>query len=219
LEAIRIPLPLRAIGSWTFMGASELRSIEFTDQPISHFGAWLFEGTQIGRLVLPCAVHTIECGAFQSVATLREVVVPERSQLTRIASRAFQSTSVRQIRLPSGFSQCELEAFLDCTELRTFEVPADSRLEFMPKGAFKGCTSLVSIVLPGVRSFSEDVFTDCPNLRAVKLALPEQTREQTDRNIRMPASLFHDYHVFVTYPRGSLKAAREQLRSEITDFA
>jgi hypothetical protein len=50
------------------------------------------------------------------------------------------------------------------------------------------------------------------------MALPAQTREQTDRNIYMPSNLFQDYHVFVTYPRGSLKAARDQLRNEIHDF-
>jgi hypothetical protein len=221
IEEIGIPATVNNIGSWTFFGAGQLHMIEFAGvvaQPIVHFGATIFEGTQVARVVLPASLHTIECGAFQCVSTLQEVVIPPDSALIRIAPRGLMGTRFKHVRLPAGFFQCELEAFCGCTELAEFNLPADSRLRFVPRGAFKGCSALTRVVIPGVSHFSDEVFHGCTKLRSARFALPGQTKEQRNRKIRIARDFFRGLRVFVTYPEVTLKAAREVLKECQGDF-
>jgi hypothetical protein len=103
-------------------------------------------------------------------------------------------------------------------QLAEFNLPADSRVRFVPWVAFKECSALTRVVIPGVSHFSDEVFHGCTKLRSARFALPGQTKEQRNRNIRIARDLFRGLRVFVTYPQATLKAAREVLKEYQGDF-
>jgi hypothetical protein len=181
IEEIRIPATVNNIDSWTFFGAGQLHTIEFAGgvvQPIVHFGARIFEGTEVARVVLPASLHAIECGAFQGVSTLQEDAIRPDSALIRMAPRGFMGTRFKHVRLPAGFFRCELEAVCGCTELAEFNLPADSRLRFVPRGPFKGCSALTRVVIPGVSHFCVRSSTDARSSGAPGSPSPVRRRNR-----------------------------------------
>jgi hypothetical protein len=218
IAEISIPPSVGDLGSWVFLESPNLRRVNVAPaSPIFHIGCWAFEGTRLEEFQVPAAVETIEAGAFQNLDTLHTLRFERGSRLVRIASNAFSCTSIGDLELPASLYQFELNVFERCTNLKRFALPADSKLENLGAGAFKD-SAVVVVQLPGIRSLGEEIFKGCRKLKVVKFALAEQDKVQQQREIRIPHDLFADQQrVFVTYPTGTLKRERAQLKRTVTD--
>jgi hypothetical protein len=201
------------------MGCTKFETINFHPaQQIAHFGAWIFENTRISSLQIPDSVETIDIGAFQGTRSLTQVTFGADSRLIRLGSRCFADSGLREIFPPASVYQFEVEVFCGCQALKSFVLPADSGLEYLAEGAFRN-SGVQLIVAPGIRVLADNPFPDCPSLRSVKFALPEQTKDQTDRDINLPPDLFGGKNVYVIYPEGTLRAARLPMKAANYTFA
>jgi hypothetical protein len=215
LPRFALPAGVTDLGSWVFLGCAELRALVLEPAQIPFIGCWLCEGTQIETIAVPASVEVIEAGAFENLQSLRAVEFPGESRLTRIASRAFAGTGLAgAVALPASLARFELEVFDRCARLTEVTLPVNSALESLCKGAFQN-SGVVRLVLPGIKHLAEDVFVGCAQLRSVRFVLPGQSDEMRKREIRVPPKIFDGIDVHVIYPQGTLKRARQLMKSSI----
>ena len=143
----------------------------------------------IYELILPEGVEEIADGAFDGLATLAKVTLPD--SLRRIGARAFAETALSEVKLPVGVTEIGESAFRECQNLKTVtmarggpEIGASAfqgciRLERfqLPEGtmaiggsAFEGCTGLRNMKIPNsVTSLGEAAFQHCEGLQSMTL--------------------------------------------------
>ena len=113
------------------------------------------------------AVTTISSGAFQNMAALKNVTLPDG--LTAIGNYAFEScTSLALTSLPAGLTSIGYNAFGSCTSLALTSLPAG--LTSVALLTFDGCTSLALTSLPdGITSIGNSAFKGCTSLALTSL--------------------------------------------------
>ena len=144
LKNVTINEGLVTIGSWAFVGCSELQSISF-----------------------PSTLFQIGYSAFNGCANLREVVFNEG--LKYIGTKSFEYChSLESINFPSTLLKISNLAFNTCG-LRVVEL--NERIHMIEDHVFAGCTALREVILldEGVYNMGNMVFTHCPSLESFKL--------------------------------------------------
>jgi hypothetical protein len=221
LEEMTFPPKLKDYGSWMFFGAQKIRKVEFTQgSGVYHIGAWNFEDTKLTEFTVPNTVHTIEAGAFWRINTLTSVRFEKGSQLVRIASNAFSETPITgTLNLAATLHVLDIETFQKTPRLEAVTTPAESECDILHPRIFEQ-SGIKLVQFPGVRVIEDDVFKECTALRVARFALPTQSRTQQQREVIFPVNIFQSTpRVFVTWPTGTLKKARNDITEALVgDF-
>ena len=146
LKSIEIPASVRSIGDFA-LGSSFLNTIRFEDGDESlTLGTDIFDRPGTGvplKSVYLGRNLVVEKSPFQSIRTIREVVIGEK--VNAIIDHAFDGC----ISLESVTIQKYLKSIGSC--------------------AFRNCESLENIILPAVKSINRNAFENCLSLKAIDL--------------------------------------------------
>ena len=134
------------IGEDAFYGCESLTEVHLSDGTLKEIGVTAFgECRNLGELVIPDSVETIDEYAFGSCYSLTDVTLS--NNLTSLGYNAFyRCLALEQIELPDSLTELEGEVFYMCTKLKSVKLP--SQLESIGVGAFQYCSALESVTLP-----------------------------------------------------------------------
>lgn len=133
-----------------------------------------FDSNQdIGGVILPDSVYSIDEETFISCDNLTSVILPESLEL--IGYSAFCGcSSLSDISLPSSVRKIRDAAFCNCESLTQITIPA-SVCE-IGEEVFSGCEGLTEVTFLGVvNEIGENCFMECSNL--TKIIVPDKMKE------------------------------------------
>jgi hypothetical protein len=223
IEKITIPGKCKNVGEWTFLGTSTLKEVTFAgglNQPARNIGIRWLKGTQVSSLVIPTSSTAVKDCAFEDLKDLKNITITQDVKIDIIGFRAFANTKVTALRFGNDLREIEPEAFEGCGELTTVELPGESKLRRLKHHLFHDCVKLKKLVLPGIEGFDSAPFDGCAALRVIKFTLLNQGKALRTRVISLPdTGLFPETaRVFIAYPEGTLKDARNRLKDHPGDF-
>ena len=202
VTSLSIPQSVENIGMCAFRAMVNLESITFEeDSKITKFDEGIFYGTnKLEKITLPTSLQTINLNAFYSCTILKEVIVPDGSQLLTINKGAFNlcdnlekvefqgsceletiaagvfnnKTKLEYFKFPASVTTIGDGAFLGCTSLETAMFPEEAEITTIGKGAFAGC-GLISFTVPkNVTTIDREAFRGCTALTGVSLSAKTQ---------------------------------------------
>lgn len=178
ITSISFPNSITSIGSRSFFGCKNLKSVKISDLaawcgvsiglygPMTYANHLYLNEEEITELVVPNGVTLIANRAFSGCNAFTSIILPE--SLGSIGDGAFEGCScVSVISIPNNVKTIGNEAFSECSSLS--EINIGNGVESVGKEAFKNCTQLVSIELPNVTIIEEKLFSGCNSLKSVVL--------------------------------------------------
>lgn len=123
----------------------------------------------LGNVVLPDSVNTIDCGAFKQCESLTSILIP--NGVTNLESEVFAGcTALSSVTLPTELNVIGLYAFQGCTSLKSIKLP--DAVHEIPYYAFEGCTALSFVILPAeLEIIEESAFRGCSSLKEIALPI------------------------------------------------
>jgi hypothetical protein len=133
------------------------------------YRAFIFND-DIGVVILPDSVYSIDEEAFTSCDNLTSVILPESLEL--IDYSAFSGcSSLSDISIPSSVRTIRDGAFCCCESLTKITIPA--AVCEIGKEAFSGCENLTEVTFLGeVQEIGENCFMECSDL--TKIIVPDK---------------------------------------------
>ena len=118
---------------------------------------------------LPTSVKKISYYAFGMCENIREVVIPDGSELNEIGRSAFYRSGLKKINLEkSKVTKLERQCFHSC-ELETIILP--ETLNKIGELAFWSCHELTRVVVPdSLQRLGDDCFVECSSLKVLDLS-------------------------------------------------
>ena len=158
LQKIYLPTTLTEIGANAFLGCTALSDVHISDllryieidfedssaTPGSFARRFFLNGSPVTHFDLPSGTTEIKKFAFQGMATLKSITLPEG--LLSIGSDAFLNCGIEALTLPDSLRSIGSYAFADNKALRSVRLP--KTLTALPSGIFSSCTSLKTLSLP-----------------------------------------------------------------------
>ena len=170
LQEITIPNNVKNIGWYAFGTCSSLHSVIFEDtdeQPaqITSFEYGSFaECGSLQQITLPRSLKYINHGLSNN--GLKEIIVPDGSQLEKIYDYEFSYTNDLEKLIFQGscnkLTYIGAYAFQNHTKLRSFVIP--STVTTIGKNAFQGCTGLTDLTFQEasqIKTINEGAFSNC----------------------------------------------------------
>lgn len=132
------------------------------------YGSFSFND-DIGVVILPDSVYSIDEEAFMSCDNLTSVILPESLEL--IDYSAFSGcSSLSDISIPSSVRKIRDAAFCCCESLTKITIPA--AVCEIGEEAFSGCENLTEVTFLGaVQEIGKNCFLECSNL--TKIIVPD----------------------------------------------
>jgi hypothetical protein len=167
LTTINIPDSVVAIGSMSFQGCTDLKSITLP-KLIDTIPANLFYGSGITSISIPPLVKTIGTSAFQNCTGLTSIYIPPTVSV--IPTSCFYGCSnITKIRIPSLVTLIKDSAFANCTKLKRIVLPYS--LTTIEGQLFYACSNLRDITLfNSITSIGMNAFYNCTSLENLKLS-------------------------------------------------
>lgn len=126
-----------------------------------------FSNKDIETVEIHSSVLEIKNHAFSNCNNLKEVIIPDDSQLKRIGAYAFSNcVSLEKMDLKRNLHAIEPYSFMGCSKLKSVEFPEESRVVEIKKGAFLGCVNLENMLLNGnIKKIGHYSFAGCYKLK------------------------------------------------------
>ena len=134
---------------------------------VEYIGHMAFYGCEnLARIRLPKTLKKIEKHAFLNCFKLKQLEIPEDSQLQFIGESAFENcSSLENLSLPKTLNHIGKNAFRACRSLQSVRLPLDGNLGIVTEDAFFNCSSLEKVTLPKhVTTINERAFYGCESL-------------------------------------------------------
>ena len=104
------------------------------------------KSTTVESVILPSSVRYIGNEAFSWCTELKQIYIPNNSQLTTINNSAFYLChQLEKITLPTGLKTISASAFRECWNLKKINIPGTCTE--VGNDAFSWCTSLSNIII------------------------------------------------------------------------
>ena len=181
LTEIMIPYTLKAIANHTFMGCTQLSTVEFGGPSnLKGIGNEAFRGCPITDITIPESVESIEWGAFYGCSQLENLTFKSPSKLKYIGGSAFNGNygnknKIWQVTIPASVDSIADYAFSNSQNLGTVKFEEGSNLRIIGNGAFD-YTPITEIQIPeGVERIGEGAFQNCKSLTSI--SFPEGLKE------------------------------------------
>ena len=156
----------------SLIGKSDIKSDNFD---ILHFAS-----RDITKINIPSNIKIISSYAFDHCKKLKEIEIPNDSNLEQIGKYAFASTYINQINIPSKVINIKRKAFFFCHKLSKVEIPINSKLQIIDDSLFE-YTNIKKIYIPSnVLMICESSFYKCYKLSNVEI--PTDSKLQTIEN-------------------------------------
>lgn len=108
---------------------------------------------------------------FQSLPNLREIIIPENSELKKIEWLAFNWTSgLEKINIPPSCKSIESQTFKGMKNLKDVDL---SNVDSLGKEAFSGCISLEHVTVGKKVNDIGGIFNGCTNIRDITFLCPD----------------------------------------------
>ena len=180
-----IPEGVTKIGSFTFYGCENLRSIVIPEG-VTEIGYNAFYGCEnLQSFIIPKGVTKIGPLAFSGCHNLRSIVIPE--SVNEIEIKAFSGCkNLQSVVIPESVNKIGNGAFCGCEKLadengfaivrnvlysyhgNDSNVVIPKHVEKIGKSSFFHCEKLQSIVIPeGITEIESSAFVGCENLQRV----------------------------------------------------
>lgn len=204
LSSIEIPKSVKAIGSYCFAVASNLKQIELPPQ-IKIIEEFAFTGSGLTSIVIPDNVTIIKDGAFSNCGALRNIKLPKN--LNEIKGNAFPSGRVNiEIDSSSAIyldSQYILYSNENTSVSQYFgssnSITIPNKVQYIHAGAFKSKQSLVSVSFEensDLQYIEREAFVNCINLvyfsfgnKLISIGLNAFSNTQLTMDIVFPSNL------------------------------
>lgn len=172
LTSLSLPSSVERVDSSAFEGASNLKTITFSDgrKGLKKIGSLAFKDcSSLESIDLSNAEITeIPVRAFENCTSLKSIKLP--STVTKIADNAFAGCSnLEEIK---GLEQCKISelsatAFDGCVRLKDINL-SNATIATIPDQIFSGMRGLISATVPKtVTSIGTEVFYACKNLEMI----------------------------------------------------
>ena len=173
---VNISKGITSIGSYSFIGCNNLKSIIIPDSVIS-IGSYAFrQCTKLESVNMPKYIENIGDYCFSECTRLNNIVIP--SKVTSISRGMFYGCkNLNLVTLHNHIESIRFSAFRLCTRLTSINIP-DS-VKSIDGFAFNNCTGLINVNIPdSVISMGNSVFRDCINLE--KVTIPNSLKSIPD---------------------------------------
>lgn len=125
---------------------------------IKQIGPFSFCQSLIENIFIPPHVIEISKGAFYHCYDIKNIEIPDDSNLKIIGPYAFYNILINKIRIPKSVTNIGANAFEVCYKLQLVEIPADSELQIIGKYAFAGCSFRSFLIPPHLKEIDYKVF-------------------------------------------------------------
>ena len=145
---------------------------------VEYIGHMAFYGCEnLVRVVLPKTLKKIDKNAFQNCYELKQLEIPEDSNLQFIGESAFENcSSLDKLSLPRSLNYIGKNAFRACRSLQSVRFPLDGALEKVGEDTFFNCSGLEEVTLPKcVTVIEKRAFYGCESLWDINM--PQSLRE------------------------------------------
>lgn len=172
LTSLSLPSSVERVDSLAFEGASNLKTITFSDsgKGLKKIGSLAFKDcSSLESIDLSNAEITeIPVRAFENCTSLKSIKLP--STVTKIADNAFAGCS--NLEEIEGLEQCKISelsatAFDSCVRLKDINL-SNATIAAIPDQIFSGMRGLISATVPKtVTSIGTEAFYACKNLEMI----------------------------------------------------
>ena len=172
LTSLSLPSSVERVDSLAFEGASNLKTITFSDsgKGLKKIGSLAFKDcSSLESIDLSNAEITeIPARAFENCTSLKSVKLPPT--VTKIANNAFSGCS--KLEEIEGLEQCKISelsatAFDSCVRLKDINL-SNATIAAIPDQIFSGMRGLISATVPKtVTSIGTEAFYACKNLEMI----------------------------------------------------
>lgn len=204
ITEVSIPATIKNIGTFAFMGCSELTRVDITDltawcdidmadgfsNPLYYGHDLYLDGHVLDNIIIPEGLTVIKESTFTGCG-MRTVTLP--ASVTEINDLAFYGCpNLEEVELPSTLTAFGTSAFDSCTALK--DIHLGNNVDTIGGWAFNGCSSLTSINIPAsVTTIGEDAFNGCSNLGYVDIGSVESWCKISFSNANSnPLSIAHN---------------------------
>ena len=155
LEKIALSPSLNFIGTYAFMGCSNLKEVHITD-----LSAWCTMNFEEGG-------NPLSIGAMLYLNGQAVTALDVPADVSAIGTYAFDGyKALTQVNLPAGLAEIGQNAFRNCSAIESITIPAS--VQRIGDYAFSGCDALTELVLEeGVGKISAYALADCPSLNGI----------------------------------------------------
>ena len=205
LTKVIIPYTVKTIGSGAFRDDNNLESFTFEDTDAHRAQVttlpWLilYNSHKLTSLTLPRSVETLESFTLGRCGNLKEIIVPDGSNLTTLKAYSFcqltdalnlekftfkgtnklkaigdgvfqNMTNFNNFVIPNTVTSIGANAFQSCSGLTNLSFQAGSQIKTIRQGAFSDC-GITSITIPeSVQTIEREAFRNCSALTKVNLS-------------------------------------------------
>lgn len=163
----KLPSEITSIGSYAFVGCTEMDSITIPGS-VTSIGSYAFLNcSSLTSIKIPSGVSEIAEGTFKDCSRLTSIEIP--SNIQSIGDEAFAYCyGLTSLSIPYGVESIGENAFASCEKLASVGIPASVRS--VGRYAFYYCQSLKSVVIPeGVKAIDDGCFLGCNSLSYISL--------------------------------------------------
>ena len=182
IKTIKIPTSVTTIGSYAFVGCTNLRSIEYNNPTVKSIGNSAFDGCfSLETINIPDSVTAIGEYAFRAAGTGmmafaekgpglsgegKDVIIP--SSVTTLGNGAFMMCPLKTITINGNIKSIANQLFRECTALESIKIPES--VTTIGQSAFEDCVLLKSIQIPNlVTTIGDWTFHGCSALESITI--------------------------------------------------
>lgn len=140
----------------------------------------VFACRDIESFTIPSFIKHIAPSAFYYCRNLKQITIPNDSELQTIGDYAFQFSSIERFTIPPTVIEISEEAFSNCA-ICSFEIPSNSQLKTIGKSCFRD-SFIESIFIPSHVTQIGELALTCNMLKTVDFA-EDCELEELDKNV------------------------------------
>ena len=146
------------------------KTLKLTNASSTNEDSEAFRGSMAKTIVLGNNVKNIGKYCFADMASLEEVVLPEKGQLARIYGSAFQGDKkLEKINLVNSITTIDASAFKECEKLKDLKLE-NTQITSLSAELLYNCKSLETIRIPdSVQKIAKHTFYNTNSLKEVYL--------------------------------------------------